>query len=103
MSKKHFLTNFAGSMSRAREEHLTKIGGRAEAECVADLLDRAVGGGQKLNGTVAQQDLALRVGRDAKHMAKGIVNGRFADTAMAGNVGNRYIRMLCHVMCRFVA
>ena len=103
MSEKHFFTNFAGCLSRASEEHLSEIGGRAEAEYIADLLNRAVGGGQKLNGTVAQQDLTLRVGRNAKHMAKGIVNGRFADTAMAGNVGNGYIGMFGHVLCRFIA
>ena len=94
LSEKHFFADFARRLSCTGEEYLTKIGGGTESEHIADLLNRAVGGRQKLNGSVAEKDLALGVGRDAKHMAKGVVDGRFADTAMAGNVYDSHIGVL---------
>ena len=62
----------------------------------ADLLNGAIGGCQKLNGTLAQNDLPLGVWGGIAHAAKGGIERSLAHMAMARHLGHTPSGILRH-------
>ena len=96
------LPDLPGRFAGMTEENFAEIGGGTEAQRVADLLHRPVGGGQQKYRFFDADLLNQLVGRATGFPLKNVIKSRFADVAMPGNVTDLAIGVQADVISSFV-
>ena len=82
-------------------QHLSKIRGRADAETVADLLHRIIGGDQKLGCLLAESFPTKMVGRFSCEPFDILIQKRFADLTKPRILGDREVWIRLHSLQHF--